>query len=206
MGQKLTREDRRQQLLATAKAIAREEGVDALTLGRLAERSGVSKPVTYDHFGTREGLLIELYRGIDEAQVQALRTALSRGATKLDEVAQAIGECYMNCSLMLGGEWHAIAAALQGSEAMEKVQRELIDKYVALYAKALAPFTSLRGEDLRLRCVGIHGAAESIAREVSLGRAGQARATATLQALILGSLEPNVTTRSTRAKSAKTQR
>jgi hypothetical protein len=112
----------------------------------------------------------------------------------------------MNCSLMLGGEWHAIAAALQGSEAMEKVQRELIDKYVALYAKSLAPFTSLRGEDLRLRCVGIHGAAESIAREVSLGRAGQARATASLQALILGSLEPNMASRSTRAKSAKTQR
>jgi len=206
MGQKLTREDRRQQLLAMAKIIAREEGVDALTLGRLAERSGVSKPVTYDHFGTREGLLIELYRGIDEAQVQALRTALSRGATKLDEVARAIGECYMSCSLTLGGEWHAIAAALQGSEAMERIQRELIDKYVALYAKALAPFTGLRGEDLRLRCVGIHGAAESIAREISLGRAGQSRATAALQALILGSLEPNVTSRPTKARSAKAQR
>ncbi|MHC8285601.1 helix-turn-helix domain-containing protein [Pseudomonas sp. XS1P51] len=33
-------------------------GTDALTLATLAERAGVTKPVAYEHFRTRSGLLI----------------------------------------------------------------------------------------------------------------------------------------------------
>ena len=63
---RLSKAGRRQQLLETSLAIVREEDVDSLTLGRLAERAGVSKPVVYDHFPTRSALLIELYKWIDE--------------------------------------------------------------------------------------------------------------------------------------------
>jgi len=42
----------RRQLLAIALVIVREEGADRLTLGHLAARAGVSKPITYEHFGT----------------------------------------------------------------------------------------------------------------------------------------------------------
>ena len=50
---RLSQAERRRQLLDTALVIIREEGADKLTLGRLASRAGVSKPVAYDHFGTR---------------------------------------------------------------------------------------------------------------------------------------------------------
>ena len=50
---RLSKAERRQQLLDTALRIVREEGADRLTLGHLAIRAGVSKPVTYEHFGTR---------------------------------------------------------------------------------------------------------------------------------------------------------
>ncbi|HAC69990.1 MAG TPA: TetR family transcriptional regulator, partial [Pseudomonas sp.] len=60
-------------MLETARFIAREEGADRLTLGHLAVRAGVSKPVVYEHFGTRSGLLIELYRWLDLAQMDAFR-------------------------------------------------------------------------------------------------------------------------------------
>lgn len=188
MVKRLTREGRRRQLLDTAKSIVRDEGVDALSLGRLAERAGISKPVAYDHFDSRDTLLTDLYREIDEAQVDALRRALAERAGCLDEIARIIGDSYMACSLALGGEWHAIAAALQGSESMEKIQRELIDVYVSLVGDALAPFASARGDDLRLICVGLHGAAESIAREMALGRVSKSRAVAALATIINGSL------------------
>ena len=55
---RLSSASRRRQLLAVALSIVREEGADRLTLGHLAQRAGVSKPVAYDHFGTRSGLLI----------------------------------------------------------------------------------------------------------------------------------------------------
>ena len=76
---RLSNAERRRQLLDTALVIVREEGADRLTLGHLAARAGVSKPVAYDHFGTRSGLLIELYRSIDAEQANALRVALADG-------------------------------------------------------------------------------------------------------------------------------
>ena len=63
---KLAKPERRAQLIETAKAILRECGADALTLGHLAERAGVSKPIAYEHFGTREGLLIALSQEIED--------------------------------------------------------------------------------------------------------------------------------------------
>ncbi|RKH92133.1 TetR/AcrR family transcriptional regulator, partial [Corallococcus sp. AB038B] len=69
---KLPKAQRREQLLDIAQTIVREEGTDALTLGYLAERAGVSKPIAYEHFKTRSGLLIALYAQIDARQVSAL--------------------------------------------------------------------------------------------------------------------------------------
>ena len=50
---RLSRDERQRQLLEVAWRLVREEGTEALTLGRLAEQAGVTKPVVYDHFGTR---------------------------------------------------------------------------------------------------------------------------------------------------------
>ncbi|WP_413733412.1 TetR/AcrR family transcriptional regulator [Sodalis sp. RH21] len=54
---RLSKAERRRQLLDTVLVIIREEGADRLTLGHLAVRAGVSKPITYEHFNTRAGLL-----------------------------------------------------------------------------------------------------------------------------------------------------
>src|SRR3546814_5722448 len=121
---KLPKAERREQLLETAMTIVREQGTDALTLGYLAERALVSKPVVYDHFVTRSGLLIALYGRIDERQVTMLRDALARVPGQLDDVARVVSHAYMSCYLTVGSEWHAISAALKGDEAMEAFRSE----------------------------------------------------------------------------------
>ena len=55
---RLSKQARREQLLDVAVAIVRTQGADGLTLVTLAEAAGVSRPITYDHFGTRPGLLL----------------------------------------------------------------------------------------------------------------------------------------------------
>ena len=67
---RLTREQRARQLLDVAWALVGEEGTDALTLGRLAEAAGVTKPVAYDHFVTRNGLLAALYDPLWTSAIQ----------------------------------------------------------------------------------------------------------------------------------------
>ncbi|MGO4668511.1 TetR/AcrR family transcriptional regulator [Bosea sp. 2RAB26] len=183
---KLPRVERREQLLDCAMTMVGEDGADALTLGRVAERVGVSKPVAYDHFGSREALMIALYCRIDEQQGGALAEALDQLEPRLDKVARAVAESYLSCATSIGPEWHSLSAALKGTEAMEAVQRELVDGYISLYREALAPYAGqLPAEDLHLRCVAILGAAESVSGEVLRGKANEARATELLAALIV---------------------
>lgn len=182
---RLPRAQRRDQLLDTAHMIVREQGTDALTLGHLAERAGVSKPIAYEHFQSRSGLLIALYQQIDDRHVQAFRRALKRSRQRLEDVARLAGSAYMSCYATIGPEWHAIAAAMKGDEQMEAVQQQLVDGYVALYREAFAPFTDLPKDELHLRCVGIVGAAEAISQAMIRGLIDEKQAAASVTSLIV---------------------
>jgi len=48
--------ERREQLVDIGRALFAERGVDGTTVEEVAARSGVSKPVVYEHFGGKEGL------------------------------------------------------------------------------------------------------------------------------------------------------
>jgi AcrR family transcriptional regulator len=71
------------QLLDVAWQLVREEGTEGLSLGRLAEQAGVTKPVVYDHFETRTGLLVALYQEYDARQTAMLDNALAGSAADL---------------------------------------------------------------------------------------------------------------------------
>ena len=87
---RLPRNDRRAQLLSVALEIVRAEGTDALTLARVAEQAGVSKPIAYTHFSTRSGLLAALYEHLDRMQTDALKQALAQAPQRLQDIARVI--------------------------------------------------------------------------------------------------------------------
>lgn len=182
---KLPKPERRTQLLETARDILRGSGADALTLGHLAERAGVSKPIAYEHFGTREGLLIALSEEIEARHIGKLKAGLEKAAPALPAIADVISAAYIGCAVESGPEWLAMSGALRGNAEMDAVQQALADDYVSLIAAALDCFSTLSAEDLRLRCAGLAGAAETIARELIRGRTSEDTASANLAALIV---------------------
>ncbi|MFH9393492.1 TetR/AcrR family transcriptional regulator [Streptomyces sp. NPDC017556] len=184
---RLSKQARREQLLNTAVAIVRAQGTDGLTLVTLAEAAGVSRPIVYDHFGTRPGLLLALYRRLDERHRAAIAQALQEAGPTADEVAGLIGTAYFACATDMP-ELAAVSAALKGDPEMEAIQREMLDRYTELVAAALSRHSGLPPEALRLRCVGVLGAAEAMAAELNRGRASTDAAVATLTDLIMGSL------------------
>ncbi len=68
--------ERRAQLLTTAREIIQSGGIGALTMSALAEKSGASKPVVYEHFQNSESVAIELlnefYKNIIQLSLERL--------------------------------------------------------------------------------------------------------------------------------------
>jgi AcrR family transcriptional regulator len=59
-------------ILRQAVALARVQGIEGLSIGRLAERSGLSKSGLFGHFGSKEAL----QRAVLEAVVEEFRTTV----------------------------------------------------------------------------------------------------------------------------------
>ncbi|MFJ6324812.1 MULTISPECIES: TetR/AcrR family transcriptional regulator [unclassified Rhizobium] len=137
---RLSREQRQRQLLDVAWRLAREEGTDALTLPRMAEEAGVTKPLIYDHFSTRNGLLTALYQDFDERQTALIDAALEASEPTLEATARVIATSYVECVLSQGREIPGVLAGLAGSPELEAVKRDYQLVFIEKCRNALAPF------------------------------------------------------------------
>lgn len=166
--QRLTREDRQRQLIETAWRIVGEEGTDALTLGRLAERAGVAKPVVYSHFATRSALLIALYRDFDSREYAIMDAALTGSEASLHGKAGAIASSYVDCVLAQGREIPGVIAALAGSPELAAVKRDCDLIFLERCRSLLAPFAEGRA----IPTAGLRamlGAAEGLSHAATTG-------------------------------------
>ena len=157
-------------------------------MGRLAARAGVSKPVAYDHFGTRSGLLIELYRWIDTERVNAFRDAMTTGERSLEECAEVLATAYIHCAADRTDEFHAVGAALAGSEEKAVVFQELLDNSVQMFVSVLQPHNTLTTAELERRCIGLVGAGEALSAALVRGNFNEAEAAGVFASLIKGGL------------------
>ena len=181
---RLSREDRLRQLLDVAWQLVREEGTDALTLGRLAELAGVTKPVVYDHFVTRAGLLTALYADFDERQNQVFADALEASEATLDDRAWVIASSYVDCVLLQGREIPGVSAALSSSPELEALKRHYEAIFLDKCRAALAPFAPGPGvSQAGLR--GMLGAAEALSQAAANGEISREEAQQELLATIL---------------------
>jgi AcrR family transcriptional regulator len=92
------REELRRAILDTAREIATAEGWTAVTIRRVAEKIEYSPPVIYEHFSSKEEIVIELLREGFRRMLTAMRAA--RDAQKDPvEALLAIGHAYWSFSV-----------------------------------------------------------------------------------------------------------
>ncbi|WP_020178816.1 TetR/AcrR family transcriptional regulator [Methylopila sp. M107] len=185
--QRLTREERRRQLIETSWKIAQAEGADALTLGRLADAANVAKPVVYDHFGTRNGLLAALYQDYDGQQSVGMAQALAAGPETLADKAKIIAAAYVDCVMAQGEKLFGVAAALEGSAEMAAVKRSCDAAFLAQCKAALDPLAD--GGVSRTGLLGALGAAEALSHAAAAGDIGADEAKAELAAVFFATAQ-----------------
>ena len=64
----MTGQQRRAQLLDVSRELFAERGFEATSIEEIANRAGVSKPIVYEHFGSKEGI----YEVVKDREVQLL--------------------------------------------------------------------------------------------------------------------------------------
>ncbi|SIS03296.1 TetR/AcrR family transcriptional regulator [Pseudomonas sp. A214] len=172
---RLSREDRQRQLMDVAWRLVREEGSEALTLARLAEQAGVTKPIVYDHFSTRSGLLAALYQDFDARQTALMDAALEASEPTLQSRAEVIAASFVECVLLQGREIPGVIAALTSSPELERIKREYEAIFLDKCRTVLEPFAGTRAiTQASLRAM--LGAAEALSNAAATGEVSAAEA------------------------------
>lgn len=166
---RLRKEDRRVQLLEVARGIVRQQGTEALTLGYLAERANVTKPIPYDHFGDREGLLMALYQDFSDRQLKKFRETLDRDNKTLADTLCFFSAAYIDCAISAGPETGPIAAALSGSRALQDFREACVADCADCLRTALAPFITIKGVRGEAALTAIIGAADALSTAAGNG-------------------------------------
>lgn len=148
--------------------LVREEGSDALTLARLADQGGVTKPIVYDHFVSRSGLLAALYQDFDVRQTGLMDAALEASEPTLKDRARVIASSYVECVLQQGREIPGVIAALTSSPELENIKREYEAIFLDKCRTVLEPFAGTRTiTQASLRAM--LGAAEALSNAAAIG-------------------------------------
>lgn len=169
MVKRLTRNERREQLLMMAEQIVREEGAEALTLITLAERVGVSKPVTYDQFAKRENLLVELYQRYDRRFISVISSAIESEAGSLEVAARIVSQAYVECVVNCGPVYDAVIAALVAYPEFSELRHEIREGFISVYTKVFGPLTTLSEAEMYPYMIAFYGASEEMGRAILYG-------------------------------------
>lgn len=78
-------------LLAAAVELFAARGYAATTVREIVDAAGVTKPVLYYHFGSKEGIYIALMEGANRKFVAILDAAIARGGTAREQIHRVLG-------------------------------------------------------------------------------------------------------------------
>lgn len=133
-------------MIAVAEEIFAERGYQATSMDEVAERVGVSKPMIYEYFGSKEGLLIACVRNA-RAELLAATVAAVEGATSGEETLRRGLLAFFEFTDSHRRSWTLLRheATIAGLSAVEEIEA-IRQQHTALNATLLASFLPHRDQ------------------------------------------------------------
>ncbi len=145
--------ERRTQLLETAVAVFAANGFHATSMNDVAEAAGVTKPVLYQHFGSKRDLFVELLTQIGEE----LREAIAKATADAPGPRQQIENGFRAYFAFVGQRTDAFSV-LFGSGARRDPEFASFARNVEdSIAEAIAGLIMVDGEPVENRKILAHG-------------------------------------------------
>ncbi|MGH3647688.1 MAG: TetR/AcrR family transcriptional regulator [Micromonosporaceae bacterium] len=135
---RMPRADRERQMLEAAEAVFAERGYQDASMDEIARRVGVTKPMLYAYFGSKEGLLVASIGRVREDMTRAVVDALP-GATTLRDVLWRGLLAYHEFVAGHDQGWAVVRqvasqAVSDQVEEIRRVLRDLIAEMILMYA------------------------------------------------------------------------
>lgn len=163
-GTRLSRPERRAQLLGAARDVFVAQGYHAAGMDEIAERAGVSKPVLYQHFPGKLELYLALLDESADQLVRIVSEALSSTTDNRERVPATVRAFYD----YVAGEGEAFRLVFESDLSNEPAVRDRLERTMFECAKMISQFiredAGLSDEDAHLLGVGLVGMAQVSAR------------------------------------------
>jgi AcrR family transcriptional regulator len=164
---RVPRAEREQQILAAAEEVFAERGFQATSMDEVSQRVGVSKPMLYEYFASKEGLLLacvaRIRADLHSATVEAVARAEKEGPRA---VLEAGLEAYFDFADRHGRAWavllnESVIVAGPAEEAIEAIRGQqtlLIQDALSRWLPAASP------QRVAVFAHALIGASERVAR------------------------------------------
>lgn len=179
---------RRELLLDAAEQLLAEGGSDALRMDALARAGGVTRPVVYDHFGDRDGLVIALLQRHAELVSTHVAAAVVPGAP-FDDQLRAATRAYLDIARRRGAAIRSLVSAQHLSPAIEAARRSNWDTAAAYWSKRYRAHAGLSLSDASALATAHLAALAALAGLFIEGRLSLSSATELHVNSTLGALE-----------------
>ncbi|MFB4297194.1 TetR/AcrR family transcriptional regulator [Actinomadura sp. NTSP31] len=152
---RMSRADRERQMLDVAEAVFGERGYQGTSMDEIAERCGVSKPMLYEYFGSKDGLLVACVGRSKAELLDVTQKAMAGAATPEDILWRGMVAYFSfidahskSFAMLLREPAAASQEAVDAVEATRRQQSELISGVLATFApsageQAIAAFTEI---------------------------------------------------------------
>ncbi|MGO2035701.1 MAG: TetR/AcrR family transcriptional regulator [Brevibacterium sp.] len=177
--QRLPREQRRDQLVGVARSVFATRGYRTTSMDMIAESAGVSKPVLYQHFASKQDLYLAL---IDDSAAQldsALASALE-STTDPHEKVRATYRSYFDFVVSHREEFVILFNSdVYEPEAQQRI-RNLRERSASRIVAALKDHAELADAEAALLCRTLIGTAEVVVKQLESAGDLDVEATVTL--------------------------
>lgn len=133
---RLGRAERERQILDAAVAVFSERGFQQASMDAVAERVGVTKPVLYTHFGSKDGLLLACITRARAELLQVTTTAVATATSPQDALRRGT-RAFFSYLDEQGPAWTLLySETTTGGEGLEAIRQQQVDFIVGLLTSA----------------------------------------------------------------------
>jgi AcrR family transcriptional regulator len=154
---------RRQQLLAVALEVFADRGFHPTSMNDLAEAAGVTKPVLYQHFGSKRELYLELLDDVGGRLREAIGKATSEAVTPRDQVRRGFA-AYFRFVIEHRAAFQVLFGGGTRRDEEFSAYALRVEESIADTIAGLIDVPGLDGDTRRLLGHGIVGLAEGASR------------------------------------------